>query len=67
MSRAFKCDRCGDFREGRPTRYRLSEYNSVNRLGNWTDRDTVACVQLCEDCGDVLESAVLDTIGDTHE
>jgi len=67
MSRAFKCDRCGDFREGRPTRYRVSEYESVNRLGNWTGRDTVASVQLCDSCGDEFESVVLDTLGGSDE
>jgi hypothetical protein len=55
MARAYKCERCGELKEGTPKRIKVAEYLSTSTFG-WTDKDTKHKVEVCAECrGDLLE------------
>lgn len=53
MSNAFKCDRCNDFSEGKPQRFKIREYLSKGMTG-WSDSQTHMKWELCDKCKEDL-------------
>jgi len=59
MSKAFRCDRCNEFQEGRPQRFKVREYLSAGFTG-WTDGKNHHKWELCDECKENL----IETLGE---
>ena len=68
MSKAYKCDGCGEYHDGQPQRYRLSEFGGISVTGGWTGRTTVEEAERCGPCASDLEGLVGEWLeGDDDE
>jgi hypothetical protein len=58
MSTAFKCDRCGEFHDGKSKIYKVAHYHRL-RLG-MSDGTTILRAELCDSCATHLEEMVVE-------
>lgn len=64
MTKAFKCDKCGNYEEGDPMRWRVSKFFSVSPFSGWSDRITERKAELCRDCEEELEDVFSGWFGE---
>lgn len=70
MSHAYKCDRCGEFKDGIPNRVKVKEYMGDTAMG-WANSTTIEKAELCDVCEkkvtDVIRRVLNNTLNMTYK